>query len=89
MNPCGSSDVSETDADSWPKKFYWSIAIESLKAYNFLIYTEYGEILHMSPYAVRMEENKDQNNSEYGRFLRSGNYRKTIHYYVLYVRAFE
>ena len=35
------------------------------------IRTEYGEILHISPYPVRMRENTDQNNSEYGHFLRS------------------
>ena len=33
--------------------------------------TEYGEILRISPYSVRMRENKDQKNSEYGRFSRS------------------
>ena len=35
------------------------------------IRTEYGEILRISPYSVRMRENADQNNSEYGHFLRS------------------
>ena len=35
--------------------------------------TEYGEILRVSPYWVRMRENADQNNSEYGYFLRSDN----------------
>ena len=35
------------------------------------IWTEYGEILRISPYSVRMRENVDQNNSEYGHFLRS------------------
>ena len=34
--------------------------------------TEYGEILRISPYLARMRENKDQNNSEYGHFTRSG-----------------
>ena len=34
------------------------------------IQTEYGEILSISPYSVRMRENADQNNSEYGHFLR-------------------
>ena len=42
------------------------------------IRTEYGGILRISPYSVRMRENADQNNSEYGHFLRSdsgfGNY---------------
>ena len=33
------------------------------------IRTEYGE--RISPYSVRMQENEDQNNSEYGHFLRS------------------
>ena len=36
------------------------------------IRTEYGEILRISPYSVQMRENTDQNNSEYGQFLRSG-----------------
>ena len=35
------------------------------------IWTEYGEILRISPYSVRMRENMDQNNSEYGYFSRS------------------
>ena len=35
------------------------------------IRTEYEEILHISPYSVRMRENADQNNSKYGPFLRS------------------
>ena len=34
---------------------------------------EYGKILCIfPPYSVRMQENKDRNNSEYGQFLRSG-----------------
>ena len=28
-------------------------------------------LLHISPYSVRIRENADQNNSEYGHFLRS------------------
>ena len=35
------------------------------------IWTEYGDILRISPYSVRMRINTDQNNSEYGHFLRS------------------
>ena len=35
----------------------------------FGIRTEYVEILRISPYSVRMRENADQNNSEYGHFL--------------------
>ena len=34
-----------------------------------LIRTEYGEILRISPYSVRMRENMDQDNAEYGHFL--------------------
>ena len=34
------------------------------------IRTEYGEIRSISSYSVRMWENKDQNNSEYGHFSR-------------------
>ena len=48
-------------------------------AFNCLIvsriWTEYGEIRRISPYSVRMRENAgknaNQNNSEYGHFLRS------------------
>ena len=36
------------------------------------IRTEYEEILRIFPYLVRMRENTDQNNLEYGHFLRSG-----------------
>ena len=35
------------------------------------IRTEYGEIRSISPYSARMWENTDQNNSQYGHFLRS------------------
>ena len=35
------------------------------------IWTEYGEIWSISPYSVRLRENKDQHNSQYGYFLRS------------------
>ena len=41
------------------------------------IRTEYGQILHISHYSIRMRENADQNNSEYGHFLRSGNGNKS------------
>ena len=30
------------------------------------LWTEYGDILRISPYSVRMRENTDQNNSKYG-----------------------
>ena len=35
------------------------------------IQTEHGEILRISPYSVQIQENADQNNSEYGHFSRS------------------
>ena len=35
------------------------------------IWTEYGETRSISPYSVRMRENTDQNNSEYGHSSRS------------------
>ena len=44
-------------------KFFWSVFS--------CIQTEYGEIMSISPYLVRMKENTDQKNSEYRHFLRS------------------
>ena len=38
--------------------------------------TEYGEILRISPYSVRIWKNADQKNSEYGHFLCSVGFRK-------------
>ena len=35
------------------------------------IWIEYGEIIRISPYSVRMRKNRDQKNYEYGHFLRS------------------
>ena len=35
------------------------------------IRTEFREIFRISPYSVQMLENTNQNNSEYGHFLRS------------------
>ena len=35
------------------------------------VWTEYGEILRISTYSIRIRENTDQNNSENGHFLRS------------------
>ena len=40
----------------------------------FRICTKYGETLRISPYSVRMRENSDHNNPEYGNFWRSGSY---------------
>ena len=39
------------------------------------IRTEYREIRKISSYSVRMQENTDLNNSEYGCFLRSDSHR--------------
>ena len=44
-------------------EFLWSVFSR--------IWTEYGAILRISPYSVRMRENTDQKNSEYSYFLRS------------------
>ena len=35
----------------------------------YLIQIEYEEIFRISPYSVRMKENADQNNSDYGHFM--------------------
>ena len=42
------------------------------------IRTEYGEIRNIFRYSVRMRENADQNNSEYGHFSRSDTYTNFI-----------
>ena len=42
-------------------EFFWSVLSR--------IWTEYGEILRISPYSIRIRENTDQKNSEYGHFL--------------------
>ena len=41
------------------------------------IRSEYGEILRISPYSVRIQEKADQNNSENGHFSRSLTCRQT------------
>ena len=38
------------------------------------IRTGCGEILRISPYSIRLRENADQNNSEYGHYLRNDLY---------------
>ena len=42
-------------------ELFWSVF--------FHVWTEYGEILHISPYSVQMWEKTDENNSEYGQLL--------------------
>ena len=56
-----------------------NIEHEKKRSYNDLfgvilvsIFPHLDWILRVSPYSVQMRENKDQNNSEYGHFLRSG-----------------
>ena len=44
---------------------FWSVFSRS--------WTKYGEILCITLYSVRIRENTDQNNSEYGHILRSAN----------------
>ena len=46
------------------------------------IRTQSGKIRSISPYSVQMRENTDQNYSEYGHFLRSGNGFKNIKQYL-------
>ena len=45
------------------------------------IWTEYGEIRSISPYSARMRESTDQNNSEYGHFLRSVSSERTPNFH--------
>ena len=74
----------------YDKKKYWNLSgscyvlrkkcpIPSYSGPQFpRIRTEYGET--HSPYSVRMQENADQNNCEYGHFLRSHVF-KDFHYF--------
>ena len=60
-------------------ELFWSLV--------FHIRTEYGELRSISPYSVRMRENTDKNNSEYGHFSRSAK----MDFFVLqkYLTAFS
>ena len=51
--------------------------------------TEYGEIRSIFPYSVRMRENTDQNNSEYGYFSRSAYERKFGTYHSISILIFR
>ena len=44
-------------------EFFWPAFLQ--------IRTEYGEILHISPYSFQMRKNTDEKNSEYGHISRS------------------
>ena len=50
--------------------FFWSVFSR--------IPTEYWEIRSISPYSVRMQENMDQKNSEYGHFSRRIKLRESV-----------
>ena len=54
--------------------FYSSVFLSVLSR----IRTEYGDLICKFPYAVRMLENTDQKNSEYGNFLCSVSHYKTV-----------
>ena len=57
-------------------EFLWSVFS--------LIRAEYGEIPRMSPYSVRIRENTNQKNSEYGHFSRRASCIQKYFLYVLY-----
>ena len=62
--PCDATFKSAKQYSNLPySELFWSVFT--------LIWTEYGEILRIFPYSVRMRENVDQNNSKYGHFSRS------------------
>ena len=54
-------------------ELFWSAfsCIQTEYVEMLSIQAEYVEIQSISPYSVQMWVNTDQNNSEYGRFLRS------------------
>ena len=61
-----------------PDNFLCKLSLQEKCPYSKLtwslfccIRTEYGEIIRIYLYSVRMQGNTDQNNSEYGQFLRS------------------
>ena len=56
-----------------PRQIHWvkSPYSELFWSVFSCIWTEYGEIRSISSYSVRMRENTDQNNSEYGHLWRS------------------
>ena len=64
-----------------------NVRIQSYSGPHFPVFGLNTEILRISPYSVRKRENTDQNNSEYGHFLRSvpcrGIYSKTLPIFIL------
>ena len=60
----GSLTISHSLREKCPYlELFWS-AFPSIRA-------EYGEMLRISPYPIRMRENAEKNHSEYGHILRS------------------
>ena len=59
-------NLRQTQYNEWKVSIFGDILVRI-----FYIRTEYGEILRISPYSLRMLENADQKNSEYWQFLRS------------------
>ena len=58
-------NIKEALRDKCPySEFFWSLFSR--------IRTDYGEILRIFPYSVRMRENKAQKNSEYGHLSYQG-----------------
>ena len=53
------------------------------------IWTEYGEILRISLYSVWMRENADQNNAEYGHFLRSDRWLLCANLTAFYLQYYQ
>ena len=51
-------------------EFFWTVF--------YRIHIEYGKIPSISPNSVRLRENADQKNSEYGHLLRSGYHSKKV-----------
>ena len=66
--------------------------VKSVQIRSFLwpvfsrIWTEYGEILHISPYSVRMQKNTEQKNSECGLFSGSDiNFKYVLNHSICYL----
>ena len=58
-------------------EFFWSVFSR--------IRTEYEQILRISPYSIRIQENGDQKISEYGHFSRSASLKDRMTYFNIFV----
>ena len=54
---------------NWPNTDFFCFAF-SCSAFSH-IWTEYGDLLHKSPYSVQMPENTDKKSSVFGQFFHS------------------